>query len=345
MRILQVMAGGENGGAERFFEDLVGAMARAGIDQACAIRGYPQRIAKLGEIGCSVSTLPFTGTLDFVTPWKLRRIAKDWQPQLILGWMNRACRVLPRGPWVNVGRLGGYYNLKYYRHCDHLICNTPDIQEYVVREGWPPDRAHHIPNFCTSTPGSGVDRSSLRTPQNAKVLLVLARLQDVKGIDVALRALPLVSDAILWIAGSGPLERELKALATACGVENRVRFLGWREDRSDLLRSADVCLVPSRYEPFGNVVLNAWEHEVPLVAAASQGPSYLVGDGNDGLLVPVDDPEAMAGAINRVLGDSALRASLAQQGKRRVAQEFSETEVVRQYRKLFGGLAGQNEAG
>lgn len=339
MRILQVMAGGANGGAERFFEDLVGAMGRAGFEQSCAIRGYPRRAAVLREIGCTPLALPFAGPLDFITPWKLRRLARSWRPQVVLGWMNRACRVLPKGPWVNVGRLGGYYNLKYYRRCDHLICNTPEIREYVVREGWPTRRAHHIPNFCTVTPGANIDRSTLQTPQNAKVLLVLARLQAVKGIDVALRALPLIPDAYLWVAGNGPLERQLKSLAVECGVQDRVRFLGWRDDRSDLLQSADVCLVPSRFEPFGNVVLNAWEHEVPLVAAASQGPKYLVRNSEDGLLVPVDDPTALADAVNQILANSDLAASLVQQGKNRVAGEFSEAEIVRRYNELFLDLS------
>jgi len=184
----------------------------------------------------------------------------------------------------------------------------------------------------------------LQTPQNAKVLLILARLHGVKGVDVALRALPSIRDAFLWVAGNGPLENELKALAVERGVQDRVRFLGWRDDRSSLLRSADVCLVPSRYEPFGNVVLNAWAHEVPLVAAASQGPKYLLKNGDDGLLIPVDDSDALAGAVNQILGDSEFAGSLARQGKRRAARDFSEAEVVRQYCELFQELTAQERA-
>jgi glycosyltransferase involved in cell wall biosynthesis len=339
MRILQVMAGGTKGGAERFFEDLVGAMARAGLDQYCAIRGHPERATVLAETGCPVSTLPFAGPLDPLTPWKLGRLARKWRPQVILGWMNRGCCALPKGPWVNVGRLGGYYNLKYYRRCDHLICNTPDIREYVVSEGWPTDRAHYIPNFYKATSSAPVDRATLRTPQDAKVLLILARLQTVKGIDVALRALPSIPGVILWVAGSGPLEGELQALAAECGVQDRIRFLGWRDDRSSLLNSADVCLVPSRYEPFGNVVLNAWAHGVPVVAAASQGPRFLIRGGEDGLLVPVDDPSSLAEAVMQVLERRDLADSLVKQGRLRAAGEFSEVEVLHRYGELLQNLS------
>jgi glycosyltransferase involved in cell wall biosynthesis len=119
-----------------------------------------------------------------------------------------------------------------------------------------------------------------------------------------------------------------------------VRFLGWRDDRSALLKAADLCLVPSRHEPFGNVVLNAWSHGVPLVAAASQGPGYLVRSGEDGVLVPVDDPAAMAAAVNGVLRDGVLARRLAAQGSARTAAEFSEHAVVERYLEVYRTILG-----
>lgn len=335
MRLLQVLAGGLHGGAERFYEDLVVGLAKTGLDQACAIRPFPLRAARLSAAGCRVSQFTFGGLLDIVTRLRLARLAKIENPDVILGWMNRACAVLPEGPWVNVGRLGGYYSLKYYRRCHHLVCNTPDIAAYVMREGWPAARTHYIPNFTPVAAEPPVDRAGLDTPPGAKVLLILARLHPVKGVDVAIRALAAIPGAVLWIAGEGPLERALRKLAVDEGVADRVRFLGWRDDRSALLKAADVCLVPSRSEPFGNVVINAWAHGVPLVAAASQGPGFLVRDGDDGLKVPVDDALALAGAVNAVLGDTGLATRLKANGLERVRAEFSEAAVVQQYLDLF----------
>lgn len=329
------MASGLHGGAEVFYEDLVLAMARARVDQACVIRPYPMRAARLSAAGARVSTMVFGGPLDIVTPWKLKRLARVENPDVILGWMNRASTNLPRGPWVNVGRLGGYYNLKYYRKCAHLICNTPDIADYVVREGRPAKEVHYIPNFCPVTSDPPVTRADFATPADAKVLLILARLHDVKGIDVAIHALAQIPDAYLWIAGDGPLETQLKNLTAELGLEARVRFLGWRDDRSALLRAADICLVPSRFEPFGNVVVNAWAHDIPVVAAASQGPGFLIADGIDGLKVPVDDAAALAAVVKGLLSDPGLSARLIEGGRSRVAAEFSEGTVVKRYRELL----------
>ena len=335
MRVLQVMASGIHGGAEVFYEDLVAALAKRGLDQACVIRPYPARAATLEAAGCRVDMLRFGGPLDLVTPWKLARIAAAEKPDVILGWMNRACTNLPRGPWVNVGRLGGYYDLKYYRRCQTLICNTPDIADYVVREGRAAKDVHYIPNFCPVGADAPASRTALATPEGVKVLLILARLHEAKGIDIALRALTTIPDAVLWIAGEGPLENQLKHLATELRVATRVRFLGWRDDRSALLRAADVCLVPSRHEPFGNVVVNAWAHDVPVVVAASQGPGFLIADDVDGLKVPVDDAPALAAAVNRVLGDATLAAQLVQGGRNRVESAFSEATVVNRYREVL----------
>jgi len=338
MRVLQVMASGLHGGAELFFEDLVPALALAGVAQSAVIRPYPTRAAKLAAAGVPSVMLPFRGPFDLVSRWRLRTAARTVGPDIVIGWMNRACAALPRGPWVNLGRLGGYYDLKYYRACDHLVCNTPDIAAHMVRQGMAAAHVSYIPNFCPVRDEPPVVRASLATPEAAPVLLVLARLQPAKGIDVAIRALTAWPDAILWIAGDGLLQRRLERLAADLGVVERVRFLGWREDRSALLKAANLCLVPSRHEPFGNVVINAWAHGVPVIAAASQGPSYLIRQGEDGVVVPVDDADALAAAARDVFQDAALAQKLVRGGLARSAAEFSQTVVVEAYRKLFDRL-------
>ncbi len=109
----------------------------------------------------------------------------------------------------------------------------------------------HIPNFArrrrTAEP---LSRASLDTPEDAPLLLAMGRLHPVKAHDVALRPLALLPDAWLWIAGEGPLEAKLKALAATLGVADRVRFLGWRRDAAALYRTADICLFPRATSPW-----------------------------------------------------------------------------------------------
>ena len=340
MSVLHLLGTAGDGGAETYFVDLVTALRRAGIVEAAAIRGHTGREAALRGAGVPVRTLRFGGPLDLLTRPAAAGYAKLQGARLVLAWMNRAARHAPKGPWARIGRLGGYYNLKYYKGFDELVANTEDIAEWIVGQGWPAARVRCIPNFAAAPPDAigqvaPLDRASLQTPADAPLLLAMGRLHEAKAHDVSLQALAHLPGVWLWIAGVGPQEAKLKAMAQALRVADRVRFLGWRTDAPALYRAADVCVFPSRYEPLGNVVIQAWAHGLPVVAAASQGPKGLIEPGRDGLLVPVDDPAALAEAVRRLLADRKLAARFAERGRARVAAEFSEAAVVALWKTLF----------
>jgi len=336
MSVLHLLGTSGDGGAETYFVDLVLALARAGTPQAAALRRHADRAAALQAAGVPVKVLPFGGPLDIFTRTAAAGYARLNGAKLALAWMNRAARHTPKGPWRRIGRLGGYYNLKYYAGFDELVANTEDIAEWIVSQGWPAGRVRVIPNFAGApSDAAPVARASLATPDGVPLLLAMGRLHEAKAHDIALQALTQIPEAWLWIAGSGPEEARLKAMATALGVDGRVRFLGWRDDPSALYRAADLCVFPSRYEPLGNVVIQAWAHGLPVVAAESQGPKALIEPGKDGLLAPVDDADALAECVRHLLADKALRDRIMRRGKKRVELEFSEAAVVAQWATLF----------
>lgn len=338
MRVLQAMAGAPHGGAEGFFMRLVPALHRAGIQQLVVIRRNAERAAALREIGIEPVELTFGGRLDLLTPLFLRREIRGFKPHIVMSWMNRATAMCPRGKFVHVSRLGGYYDLKYYQACDHLIGNTEDIRDYLVNEGWPAERAHFLPNFVDDATAPAVRRADYYTPDRSRLILALGRLHPNKGFDVLLQALARLPDAYLWIAGDGPLRDELEALAQRLGVKPRVRFLGWREDVPALLAACDVFVCPSRHEPLGNVVLEAWAHGKPVVAADAVGPGMLIRQMESGILVPVDDAEALAGGVREVFANDELRTRIAEGGRAAFEADFCEPVVVAKYVAFFESL-------
>ncbi len=340
MRVLQVMAGARHGGAEAFFTRLVPALARAGLDQHAAIRRNPARAAALRAAGVPVTELRFGGRLDLATGPRLRRLAAAFRPAIVLSWMNRASRAVPAGAYVHVGRLGGYYDLKYYRRCDWLVANTEDIADYVIDAGWPRDRVRCLPNFVADAASPPASRAELDTPEDAPLLLALGRLHRNKAFDVLIEALAALPGVWLWLAGAGPEESALRAAAARLGVAERLRFLGWREDAPALLAACDVFVCPSRHEPLGNVVIEAWAQRRPVVAAAAQGPRALIEDGETGLLAPVDDADALARAIRRLIDDPAFAAGLARAGRAAFEARFSEPVVIGRWLDFFAEVAG-----
>ena len=339
MRVLQAMAGAEYGGAEAFFTRLVLALSRAGLDQRVVIRRNPARAEALKAGGIEPVELAFGGLLDWRTPRALKREIRAYRPDVVLTWMNRASRMCPTGDFVHVGRLGGYYDLKYYRACDHLIANTEDIREYVIGDGWPAEKAHYLPNFVTEEHAQPLSRRPFYTPESAPLVLALGRLHENKAFDVLLKAISRVPNVYLWIAGEGPLRKDLEKLAENLAVKPRVRFLGWREDTASLLATADLFVCPSRHEPLGNVVIEAWAQGVAVVAADSYGPGTLIEHRESGILVPVDDAVTMGKAIRNLLEDNNLRDRIARQGYEVYAENFTEKMVVERYTDFLNKVA------
>src|SRR5438067_1784466 len=176
MGVLHLLGTSGDGGAETYFLDLVRALARAGVGEAVAMRRHAERQAALEAAGVPVKVLGFGGPLDILTRTAAAGYARLKGAKLALAWMNRAARHTPRGSWARIGRLGGYYKLKYYEGFDELVANTEDIAEWIVAQGWPAGRVRCIPNFAAAPADvAPVDRASLATPKDAPLLLAMGR--------------------------------------------------------------------------------------------------------------------------------------------------------------------------
>jgi glycosyltransferase involved in cell wall biosynthesis len=336
MRVAQVMAGAALGGAELFFERLCLGLHDAGEDVLAVIRRNGVRADRLRAGGLPPLELAFGGSLDLATRPKLRAALRRFAPRVVVSWMNRASQHAPRGDWVLVGRLGGYYDLRYYRGCDHLVGNTRGIVAWLRERGWAAGRTHYLPNFVEDFAGAApaADLADLGQP----LLLGLGRLHADKGFDTLIRALPHLPSAHLAIAGDGPEGASLRTLAERERVAGRVRFLGWRRDAGALLKAADVFVCSSRVEPLGNMVIESWSAGCPLVAVAADGPRELLRDGSDGILVPHEDPRALAAAIAALLADRAQARRMAEAGRRRFTEEFSAAPVIAAWRAFLAAV-------
>lgn len=188
-----------------------------------------------------------------------------------------------------------------------------------------------------------IDRAAARARlpgANGRLLLgVVAQLTPWKGQDTAIAALRAVSenglDAQLVLIGSAKFvssatrfdnERyvaDLRSSIAAAGLEDRVTWLGEREDVPELMRALDVLLLPSWEEPFGRAVIEAMAMGVPVIATDVGGPAEIIEDGRDGYLLPPREPRAWAQAVARLAEDPALRAEMGRAGRARVAREFT----------------------
>lgn len=175
------------------------------------------------------------------------------------------------------------------------------------------------------------------------VVIIVARIDGMKGHDTLLRAAAVVKQhgrsITTLIVGNGVVEHEMKALARELGIESEVRFLGYRTDVTDLLAASDIFALPSRTEGLPISALEAMAQGLPVIATPVGGVPELVEDGRTGILIPVDDPKSLSEAIERLVGESLLRSSMGDAGRRRVAGQFSFDGMLDQYDALYHELA------
>ena len=203
---------------------------------------------------------------------------------------------------------------------------------------------HHVPNGVPVAEAATDSRTS-------NVVLCVSRLVPKKGIDVLIDAfVPLARthpDLVLEIAGSGPLLDALEARVHALGLGARVRLLG-RLTSDDVARAYQRCamvVLPCRVDERGDrdgmptVLVEALARGVPVISTDVAGVPELVRDGDTGLLVPPDDPPALAAAIGRLADDRALAARLGAAGRTLVRDEFDPGTSTARLRAVFASCA------
>lgn len=186
-------------------------------------------------------------------------------------------------------------------------------------------------------------------------LLTVSVVKRIKGLDVLVRALSLLRDrdaaVRLRIAGDGPQKERLEDLVGSLGIESSVAFLGrvGRDRVHGLLGDCDVFVSPSRAESLGIAVLEAMSVGRPVVASRVGGLQESVVDGKTGILVPPDEPPALADAIGRLAEDASLRDEMGRAARRRVENHFDAERMTREYleeyRRLLPVETGVRESG
>ena len=200
------------------------------------------------------------------------------------------------------------------RRAAHVFTPSGYLRELVMAWGIPPEHVSVNPNPAPEVPPLP-PREELRRElgMDGPTLGFAGRLMAAKALDVALQALQRAPGVSLVVVGDGPDRTSLERQTAELGLGSRVTFLGNRprEEVLRILYSADAALLSSSWENFPHVVVEALAVGTPVIATAVGGVPEVVRDGENGLLVPAGDPEALAAAIRRLFEDDVLRGRLA----------------------------------
>ena len=334
MKVLHVHRIGGIGGSERHLLTLLPALAERGLE-----------VSLLGLDDPARAPDPFYEELR--VPYERLRAARDLDPRLALR-VRRAVQdadvVHTHLVHADVYGAFGARRLVSTKHNDdpfragafrfveralarravRIIAITESLARFQVeRVGLPRDKVEVIHYGLDEVPPAWGTNPPDPVPVDARVLLAVCRLEPQKGVDVAIRALRDVQGAHLVVLGEGPQRAELERLAQE--LEVPVYLPGRVPDVAAWLRRADVLVHPARWEGFGLALLEAMLASRPVVATRVSSIPEIVVDGETGLLVPPDDPAALASALNRVLADPA---GYGERGRARASAEFSVARMA-----------------
>jgi glycosyltransferase involved in cell wall biosynthesis len=221
-----------------------------------------------------------------------------------------------------------------------LAVSEWDRRNIIELEHIPPERIEVLPNGIPAPPETGPDaRLELGVPDGVPLIGAIGRLFVEKGYDDLIRAVALLRDRgrelRCVILGDGHYEPVLRALIAELGVEDQVWLVGRRSDVPDVIRALDVAVLCSKREGSPLAMLEYMAGGAPIVATAVGGVPELIRDGESGLLVPPNDPGALAEGIDRLLGDRELARRLGEAGRVRQRAEYDLDVVVGRLERMY----------
>ncbi len=350
---LHIIGSKKAGGAERFFLRLVQQLHEQNQPVMAIVRSQSYVSQALADTEIPTYPLPFINIWDYWTRFKISRLIQQLQPQVIQTYMGRATRLThnPISNSVHIARLGGYYKIDgYYRHADAWVGNTREICTYLKQSNLPSERIFHIGNFVPDAQTYSQEQKQhfLRQhdlPETAQIVFALGRLTEKKGFADLLQAFAKIPESLqnrpvfLMIAGDGPQSESLQYLSQDLNLESRIRWLGWQNDPGLAFSVANLFVCPSRHEPLGNVILEAWSYQVPVLSTQNQGATELITENHNGILTPSQNPSAMAEQITRLLqAEPAFLNSLAEAGLATLKNRFDARLITDQYIHLYQQL-------
>ncbi len=367
MRVAHVIKATRISGAERHLLILLPALKARGVDVHLLLLEDPARpvddmVAELAEAGVPVVRVPIYRHLDFGVIRRLRRVLRGLRPDIVHTHLIHAdlygtLAARLAGVRVVISSRHNDDNFRlllpmrllhrlFWRVTDGGIAISQAIARFCVEvEGAPPGK---ITTVYYGLPPREIDRKAARAalhtelalPPNTPLVGMVCRLVEQKGVVYGLRAFariaPQFPSAHLVVAGDGPRRRTLEAEAKTLGVRERVHFLGWRDDAPQIMAALDVLLMPSLWEGFGLVMLEAMAQTIPIIGSAVSAIPEVIVDGDTGRLIPPRDTAALASALADLLADEALRRHMGLLGQDRVENRFSVGRMASETLAVYG---------
>ena len=135
--------------------------------------------------------------------------------------------------------------------------------------------------------------------------------------------------------GNGEIKKKYNDLAGCYNLKNRIRFIDWVDNPSAFYNTADILVCPSRLEPLGNIIIEAWAHKIPVIASNIMGPKKLIKNEINGLKFELENVEELVSCVNRISNEKKLKNKLIVNGYKDYVSKYSENIIMEKFKSLF----------
>lgn len=308
MKIAQVMLDSNYGGAQRYFADLCLELAERGHSVLSVIRTNSVVESELIPVK-NIEVAVISNRFGWYDPFAANQIniaLNRFQPNIVEVHLARAAFLAGKtksvNKWPLIAKTHNNLNGKYYRNVDVIVPFTAQAAKPEYHCNIPQHKfAPVIPNFSRLEPVSTVVK-----PARIEKIFAAGRFVKKKGFNFLLEALaelkPIDGNFSLQIVGDGSEFSSLMALSTELGIDDKVQFLGRRNDIPDLMKNADLFVLPSLREPFGIIVLEAMAMGTPIIATRCEGPLEVLDD-QSAILVDKGDTASLTDGLRKAMQD------------------------------------------
>jgi glycosyltransferase involved in cell wall biosynthesis len=365
INILQLVNGFAIGGAERKLLDLVRSLDRNKYRIVICSVGQGGPLQKEFEkLGLKVVVLPKKFAFDFSLIFKVARLMRKERIEIVqttllyadlIGALAAKLAGVPIViSWETVShgtndslrtksrhKLGYRFAMKFV---DRIVAVSDETRMSIIdkRKVFPEKvmTIHYGVDLNKYKQSNGfVDRKKLGIPEDAPIVGVVARLEEIKGHHYFIRAASEIINKFpkvnCVLVGDGSLRESLEKEVKKLGLESNFHFLGFRNDIQNLLNVFDIFVLPSISEGLPNVILEAMACKKPVVATSVGGIPEAVVHGITGFLVPVKNPASMAQAVVRLLENKKFLIEMGQKGRQRVEEEYSLDKEISEFENLY----------
>jgi len=363
IKILYLTTASKLSGTEKMLYELVKGIDKEKYEvMVCTIKDdlSSQLLDRLRKKGIKTACLNLDKKWKVWRVFKLLKIIKNFNPDVLQSFLffdNILARIFGKLARIQIiisgqrsaetcrSRIRNFFDKITINFADYMVSNSEAGKKIVIkRDGFPEEKIKVIYN------GIDLDKTrQLETKKSKKITKIgfVGRLRTEKGLNYLIEAVVIlknkINDFVVLTIGEGPERENLEKLVCKNGVENLICFLGYKEKAWKYMQKFDLLVLPSLWEGFPNVIIEAMVQNVLVVATRVGGVPELIEDNETGFLVEPRDSKALAEKINYVL-------SLPEEGKKKIMKNARKTvkenffieKMVKEYEKLYENLIPNN---